>query len=143
MKLARAARTVQMIFAVTVSFYSSFSGATTCSPESEILESAEAVFSFIPMKGELVLEDNVAILHVEAHRVWRGFVNFNETIVIVLPRMLSLGDEFVVAANRDGDGSFALSACTPIVNAHRESVWIMDNLGVPMYEFSPSIFVPR
>ncbi len=60
-----------------------------------------------------------------------------------MPRMLSLGDEFVLATSRNIDGYYYVQSCTPIISTHNQDKWIEDNLGQPIYEYLPDIYVPR
>ncbi|NKC00273.1 MAG: hypothetical protein GKR90_17555 [Pseudomonadales bacterium] len=117
--------------------------ADSCKSQERILAEAEAVFAVIPMKGELSLDRDLTQFEVDVHQVWRGTVNRVETVYVAMPRMLSLGDEFVLATSRNIDGYYYVQSCTPIISTHNQDKWIEDNLGQPIYEYLPDIYVPR
>lgn len=83
----------------------------------------------------------MAVFEVEAYRVWRGSVKAEETIIVSLPRMLLLGDEYVLATSRSDKGFFEITNCTPVVFPHRDPEWV-EMLGDPVQQYSPSIFKP-
>lgn len=117
--------------------------ARTCIPSASLFEDADAVFSVIPMQGALSIEENATHFQVDVFRVWKGAVEPRETVAVGMPRMLSLGDEYVLATSRNTSGEFAVGACTPVVEAHLEQDWIEQHLGTPQIRYEPALLQAR
>ncbi len=114
-----------------------YCAASTCYPQATIFERADVVVSLIPIQGQLSVELNLALFEADVHRVWKGRVNATESIAVELPRMLTLGDEYVLAVDRDTSGTFLVTSCTPVIEAHDQEDWIREHLGSPTYEHAP------
>ncbi|GAB3272686.1 hypothetical protein GCM10027297_05730 [Parahaliea aestuarii] len=95
------------------------------------------------MSSSLDLETDKAIHNGDVRYAYKGNLNAQETVVSALPRVFPLGDEYIIAAQRGADGRIVVDSCTLVVETHNNENWDDDNLGKPMYEFSPRIFEPR
>ena len=127
--------------------------ALTCPHEDRALERAEIIISLIPMSGEILIKkapdavseprsNRSSVFEVEVYKVWKGEVNFRESLVFYGPRIFSLGSEYIVATNKNKHGELVVGACTLARDVFREKEWAIEKLGEPIYEFEPTIFSP-
>ncbi len=114
--------------------------ALSCLDDASQVERADAVFSAIPMKAEVLADQKVAIFQVDVYRVWKGHVQVQETVSVILQRAFILGDEVVIAANRDEAGRFSVGRCELARDTWREPDWVENTLGAPEFEFVPDLF---
>ncbi len=61
-------------------------------------------------------------------------------MVSALPRVLPLGEEYIIVARRGAEGAIRIEACTLVVDTYRNKTWGARNLVEPLYEFSPRLF---
>ncbi len=113
--------------------------ALSCADDATQVARAEAVFSAIPMKGEILVDQDMAVFTVDVYRVWKGHVQVQETVAVTLQRAFILGEEVVLATNRDDAGRFFIGQCMLARDTWREPDWVDNTLGAPEFEFTPTL----
>lgn len=133
--------------AVLLLCLSAQSWALTCLHWQDRLRDSELLFSFIPMRGEVVLggEQAVMVFTVDVHQVWRGELAEQETIVVEWPGAFPLAEEFILAVNRNTDGLIQTGSCTFVLPVHgyrdleERRTWFHDTFGEPPMRYLPGL----
>ena len=123
-------------------FWTDFVHATSCNSPEEVIWQQEAIFTFIPMEAAVDAWNGVTVMRGDVYQVWKGDLQAREQLVVTFPRMLSLGDSWLIASSRDVEGRFLVGDCGIVMSPDKKKVWMQRTLGEPEAEYLPELFDP-